>query len=314
MLKTVKKGDIELYNIVNEELVRQRTGIEMIASESFVPTQVLELQGSILTNKNAEGTPGKRYHAGCEVIDKCEALAIERAKELFKADHANVQPHSGANANLCVYHAILNPGDTVLGMSLDHGGHLSHGSKVNITGKYYHFIQYGLNAETEMIDYEQIEKLAKEHKPKLIVAGASAYSRYIDFVRIAKIARSVEAYFMVDMAHIAGLVAAGVHPSPVDYADFVTSTTTKTLRGARGAFILCKDQFAQKLDKAVFPGVQGTPILQNIAAKAYIFKYAMTDEFKDYAQQLVKMLAKSQRYYRRKDSELYQVARTITLC
>ncbi|SNR99986.1 glycine hydroxymethyltransferase [Anaerovirgula multivorans] len=288
MLHTVKEKDMDLYNIVEEELQRQRTGIEMIASESYVPTQVLELQGSILTNKTMEGFPGKRYHAGSKVIDKAEVLGIERAKELYEAEHANIQPHSGSNANHCVYTAILNPGDTVLGMRLDQGGHLTHGSSANFSGKVYNFVSYGLNRETEEIDYEEIAKLAQQHRPKLIVAGASAYPRVIDYEKISNIAKEIDAYFMVDMAHVAGLVAAGVNPSPVAYADFVTSTTTKTLAGARGGFILCKEKYAKTLDKATFPGAQGSMHLHVMAAKAYTFKHAMSQEFKDCMAQVVK--------------------------
>ena len=288
MLDSVKFSDNILYGFVVNELKRQRSKIELIASENYAPVEVLELQGSILTNKYAEGTPGKRYHAGCEAIDDIENLAIDRAKVLFGADHANVQAHSGVNANLAVFMTLLNVGDKVMGMSLDHGGHLSHGSKVNISGKYYNFKQYGLNRDTELIDYDAMEEMATAFKPRLIIAGASAYSRYIDYKRISNIAKSVDAYFMVDMAHVAGLVAANVHPSPVPYADFVTSTTTKTLRGARGGFILCRKEFANKLDKAIFPGIQGGPIPQIMAAKAYTFKYAMSNDFKDYAAQTVK--------------------------
>lgn len=287
MLETVKEKDVALYDIVEEELARQRSCIEMIASESYVPTQILELQGSILTNKTMEGFPGKRYHAGSQVIDKAEILGIERAKELFKAEHANIQPHSGSNANHCVYTAILEPGDTVLGMRLDQGGHLTHGSSANFSGKVYNFISYGLKKETEEIDYEEIEKLANQHKPKLIVAGASAYPRVIDYSAIGKVAKAVDAYFMVDMAHVAGLIAAGVHPSPVPYADFVTSTTTKTLAGARGGFVLCKEKYAKMLDKATFPGAQGSMLLHVMAAKAYTFKYAMSQEFKACMKQVV---------------------------
>ncbi len=287
-LKSVKERDMELYTIVEEEFKRQRTGIEMIASESYAPTPILELQGSVLTNKTTEGTPGKRYHAGCHVIDKMESLGIERAKALFKAEHANIQPHSGSNANMCVYQAILKPKDTVLGMSLDTGGHLTHGHRANFSGRFFNFIPYGLNKDTELIDYDEIEKLAREHKPKLIVAGASAYSREIDYERIANIAKNVDAYFMVDMAHIGGLVAAGVLKSPVPYADFVTSTTTKTLAGARGGFVLCKEKFANKLDKATFPGAQGSAHLHIMAAKTYNFKYAMSEEFRAYANQVIK--------------------------
>ncbi len=288
MLKTVKEKDIELYEIVNEELHRQRTGIEMIASESFVPTQIMELQGSILTNKTMEGFPGKRYHAGHHVIDKMETLGIERAKELYGAGYANLQPHSGSQANNCVYAAMIEPGDTVMGMRLDQGGHLTHGSKVNFSGKIYNFVSYGLDRETELIDYDELERLANEHKPKLIVAGASSYPRFIDYERISKIAKSVGAYFLVDMAHVAGLVAAGIHPSPVPHADFVTSTTTKTLAGARGGFILAKEEYGKKIDKATFPGVQGSSHLHTMAAKAFTFKNAMTEEYKACMKQVVK--------------------------
>ncbi len=287
-MKTVKGSDFELYQIVEEELQRQRSGIEMIASESYVPTEILELQGSILTNKTTEGFPGKRYHAGCNVIDKMETLGIERAKALFGAGHANIQAHSGSQANQCVYATILEPGATVLGMRLDQGGHLTHGNKVNFSGKIYNFISYGLNKETELIDYDEIELLANEHNPKLIVAGGSAYPRFIDYEKISSIAKSVGAYFMVDMAHVAGLVAAGIYPNPVLHADFVTSTTTKTLSGARGGFILCKEEYAKALDKATFPGSQGSPHLQTMAAKAYTFKRASTEEFKDCMGQVVK--------------------------
>ena len=279
MLETVKEKDLDLYDIVQEELIRQRVGIEMIASESYVPTQILELQGSVLTNKTAEGIPGRRYHAGCKVIDKAETLGIERAKALFNAGHANIQPHSGSQANHCVYHAMLETGDTVLGMRLDQGGHLTHGSKVNFSGRVYNFISYGLDETTERINYNEIEHLAKEHRPKLIVAGASAYPRLIDYERISAIAKSINCYFMVDIAHVAGLVAAGLIPSPVPHADFVTSTTTKTLAGARGGFVLCKEEFAKQIDKALFPGVQGSAHLHIIAAKAYTFKHAATKEF-----------------------------------
>lgn len=288
MLETVKEQDAELYEIVEEELNRQRSQLEMIASESYVPTQILELQGSILTNKTTEGFPGNRYHAGCEFIDKMERLGIERAKLLFKAEHANIQPHSGSQANQSVYAAILEPGDTAMGMRLDQGGHLTHGSKVNFSGRFYNFISYGLDKETERIDYDELERLAHIYHPKLIVAGASSYSRVIDYRRIAEIAKSVEAKFMVDIAHIAGLVAAGVLPSPVPYADFVTSTTTKTLAGARGGFVLCKEEFAKQLDKATFPGVQGSAHLHIMAAKTYTFKRAMTTEFRECMEQVVK--------------------------
>lgn len=278
--------DPEIAALVARELVRECSTIELIASENFVPECIMEAQGTILTNKYAEGYPGRRYHGGCEVIDEIESLAIERAKTLFGADHANVQPHSGVNANLAVYMALLEPGDTILGMDLRHGGHLSHGSKVSITGKYYRSFAYGVDEKTELIDYGQIEEAAKTHKPKMIVAGGSAYSRVIDFKRFREIADSVGAFLMVDMAHIAGLVAAGVHPSPVPWADVVTSTTTKTLRGARGGFILCRKGHAAAIDKAIFPGTQGGPILQNVLAKAVTFKIAATEGFRVYARQV----------------------------
>jgi len=279
-------ADPEVSALVARETIRESSTIELIASENFVPACIMEAQGTILTNKYAEGYPGNRYHGGCEVIDEIESLAIERAKSLFGADHANVQPHSGVNANLAVYMSLLEPGDTILGMDLSHGGHLSHGSSVSITGKYYKAFFYGVDPETEQIDYDQVESLAKEHKPRMIVAGASAYSRIIDFARFREIADRVGAYLMVDMAHIAGLVAAGVHPSPVPWADAVTSTTTKTLRGARGGFILCRKEHAAAIDKAVFPGTQGGPILQNVLAKAVTFRLAATEEFRRYAQQV----------------------------
>lgn len=287
MLFTVKESDLELYEMIKKEFSRQRTGIEMIASESYVPIEILELQGSILTNKTMEGFPGKRYHAGHKYIDEVEILGIERAKSLFNAEYANIQPHSGSNANHCVYTAIINPGDIVLGLRLDQGGHLTHGNKANFSGKVYNFISYGLDKETELIDYDEIEKLANENKPKLIVTGASAYPRFIDYERIDKIAKSVGSYFMVDMAHVAGLVAAGIHPNPTSYADFVTSTTTKTLAGARGGFVLCKGKFGKQLDKATFPGAQGSMHLHIMAAKAYTFKHAMTEEFKNNMKQVV---------------------------
>lgn len=288
MLKTVKNTDSELYDMIENEFKRQRTGIEMIASESYVPPEILELQGSILTNKTMEGFPGKRYHAGHKYIDQIETLGIERAKKLFSAGHANIQPHSGSDANHCVYTALLKPFDTVLGLRLDHGGHLTHGNKANFSGKVYNFISYGLDKETELIDYDEIERLAKEHKPKLIVTGASAYSRFIDYERISHIAKDAGAYFMADMAHVAGLVAAGIHPNPALCADFVTSTTTKTLAGARGGFILCKEEYAKQIDKATFPGAQGSMHLHIMAAKAFTFKRAMTDEFRDSMENVVK--------------------------
>lgn len=279
--------DPEIAAAMGEELGRQRNKIELIASENFVSPAVMEAMGSVLTNKYAEGYPGHRYYGGCEYVDKVETLAIERAKKLFGADHANVQPHSGANANTAVYFAFLQPGDTIMGMNLSQGGHLSHGSPVNISGKYYKVVPYGVTHETERIDYDEFERIAKEAQPKLIVAGASAYPRVIDFERMANIAHSIGAIFMVDMAHIAGLVAAGLHPSPVPYADIVTTTTHKTLRGPRGGLILCKEQYAKQIDKAIFPGVQGGPLMHVIAAKAVAFGEALKPEFKDYAKQII---------------------------
>jgi glycine hydroxymethyltransferase len=280
--------DPELAAAIEGEKERQNLTIELIASENFVPEVILEAQGSLLTNKYAEGYPGRRYHGGCQFIDIVESLAIERAKKLFGAEHANVQPHSGVNANLAVFMAVLNPGDKILGMNLSHGGHLSHGASVSISGKFFESHSYGVDKETGLINYDEVERIACEVKPKLIIAGASAYSRIIDFKRFSQIANKVGAYLMVDMAHIAGLVAAGAHPSPIPYADFVTFTTTKTLRGARGGNILCKKEFAESIDKAIFPGIQGGPIPQIIAAKALTFKLAMTDEFKAYGAQVVK--------------------------
>ncbi|NLX60901.1 MAG: serine hydroxymethyltransferase [Tissierellia bacterium] len=284
----LKNSDPVLYQIVREEFNRQKSGIELIASESYVPIEIMELQGSIFTNKTTEGFPGRRYFAGCHVVDKMENLGIERAKKLFNAEHANIQPHSGSQANQAVYSAVLQPHDTVLGLRLDQGGHLTHGNRVNFSGKIYNFISYGLNKETELIDYEELEDLAIKHRPKLIVTGGSAYPRFIDFKRISDIAESIGAYFMVDMAHVAGLVAAGIYPNPVEYADFVTSTTTKTLCGARGGFILCKEKYAKSVDKGVFPGSQGSAHLHIMAAKAYTFKRAGTEEFKDLMKQVVK--------------------------
>ena len=282
------KADEEIYNLIGKELEREQEGIELIASENFASKAVMEAMGSYLTNKYAEGYPAKRYYGGCQVVDEVEELARERAKKLFGAEHANVQPHSGSQANMAVYFTILQPGDTVLGMDLSHGGHLTHGSAVNFSGRLYNFVSYGVNKETEMIDYEQIRRLALEYKPKLIVAGASAYSRIIDFKKLKDICDEVGAYFMVDMAHIAGLVATGAHPSPVPYADFVTSTTHKTLRGPRGGLILCKEKYAKALDKNIFPGIQGGPLMHTIAAKAVCFKEALQPEFKDYINRVVK--------------------------
>lgn len=279
--------DLQIQQAIEEEYLRQQNHIELIASENFVSKDVLEAAGSILTNKYAEGYPSKRYYGGCQYIDVVETLAIERAKALFHAEHANVQPHSGSQANMGVYMAVLNPGDTVLGMSLDAGGHLSHGYKLNFSGMNYKFIGYGVNPQTEEIDYDELERLALENKPKMIVCGASAYSKIIDFKRIREICDKVNAYMMVDMAHIAGLVATGEHPSPVPYADFVTSTTHKTLRGPRGGLILCKEKYKAILDKKVFPGMQGGPLEHIIAAKAVCFKEAMEPEFKEYIHQVV---------------------------
>lgn len=277
----------EIAAAIGEELGRQRNKIELIASENFVSPAVMEAMGSVLTNKYAEGYPGHRYYGGCEYVDKVETLAIERAKKLFGAEHANVQAHSGANANTAVYFAFLQPGDTIMGMNLSQGGHLSHGSPVNISGKYYNVVPYGVTHETERIDYDEFARIAREAQPKLIVAGASAYPRVIDFERMAEIAHSVGAIFMVDMAHIAGLVAAGLHPSPVPYADIVTTTTHKTLRGPRGGLILCKEKYAKQIDKAIFPGVQGGPLMHVIAAKAVALGEALKPEFKEYAKQII---------------------------
>ena len=283
--------DNEVYSACESELERQQRNIELIASENIVSKAVLLAAGSVLTNKYAEGYPSKRYYGGCQCVDVVEEIARNRAKELFKAEHVNVQPHSGANANLAVFFALLNPGDTVMGMNLQQGGHLSHGSPVNISGKYFNVVPYGVDESTARIDYDEMERIALECKPKLIVAGASAYSRVIDFPRCSEIADKVGAYLMVDMAHIAGLVAAGVHPSPVPYADIVTTTTHKTLRGPRGGMILCKEQFAKQIDKAVFPGTQGGPLMHIIAAKAVALGEALTEEFKNYQKQVVKNAA-----------------------
>lgn len=280
--------DKEVYDACSLELNRQRQNIELIASENVVSKAVLLAAGTVLTNKYAEGYPGKRYYGGCQYVDIVEDLARERAKKLFGAEHANVQPHCGASANLAVFFALLNPGDTVMGLNLAHGGHLSHGSPVNISGKYFNVVPYSVADDTEMLDYEDMRRVALECKPKMIIAGASAYSRTIDFAEIRKIADEVGAYYMVDMAHIAGLVAAGLHPNPVPYADVVTTTTHKTLRGPRGGLILCREEFAKQIDKAVFPGTQGGPLMHVIAAKAVALGEAMTDEFKAYQTQIVK--------------------------
>ena len=281
----LKEFDSEVYASCERELKRQQHNIELIASENIVSEGVLLAAGSVLTNKYAEGYPGKRYYGGCDYVDE---LARERAKKLFGAEHANVQPHSGANANLAVFYAFLKPGDTVLSMSLAHGGHLSHGSPVNISGNYFNIVPYGVSDDTQQIDFDQVLRLAKEHKPKLILAGASAYPRTIDFKKFREIADEVGAYLMVDMAHIAGLVAAGLHPSPIPYADVVTTTTHKTLRGPRGGLILCKEEYAKQIDKAIFPGTQGGPLMHIIAAKAVAFKEALSDDFKVYQQQIIK--------------------------
>ena len=287
MLRTLAETDPEIAAAVANEQRRQSEGLELIASENFVSQAILETAGSVLTNKYAEGYPGKRYYGGCEFVDVAEALAIERAKALFGADHVNVQPHSGAQANMSVYFAAVKPGDTVLGMNLAHGGHLTHGHPLNFSGQLYNIVPYGVRPDTEQIDYESLEQLAHEHKPKMIVVGASAYPRIIDFARIAKVATAVGSIVMVDMAHIAGLVAVGLHPSPIPYADFVTSTTHKTLRGPRGGLILCREQYAKDLDRALFPGVQGGPLMHIIAAKAVCFKEAQEPSFIDYQRQIV---------------------------
>jgi len=288
MFEEIKKVDLEVAVAMEKELNRQRNNIELIASENIVSKAVLQAMGSVLTNKYAEGYPGHRYYGGCECVDIVENLARDRAKELFGAEYANVQPHSGAQANMTVYFAILKPGDTVLGMDLSHGGHLTHGSKVNTSGALYNFISYGINPDTYTIDYEEVRRKAIENKPKLIVAGASAYPREIDFKKFREIADEVGAFLMVDMAHIAGLVAAGLHNNPVKYAHFVTTTTHKTLRGPRGGMILCKEELGKLIDKALFPGVQGGPLMHVIAGKAVCFKEALSSEFKEYQKQVVK--------------------------
>lgn len=294
--KSLKEVDSEIYDVIIKELNRQEYHLELIASENAVSRAVLEAMGSVLTNKYAEGYPSKRYYGGCQFVDIAESLAIERAKKLFGAEHANVQPHSGAQANMSVYLAYLKPGDTILGMNLAHGGHLTHGSKVNSSGKLYNVVFYGVNKDTELIDYDEVERIAEESKPKIIVCGASSYSRQIDFKRFSEIAKKVGAYLMADIAHYAGLVAAGVYDSPVPYADFVTTTTHKTLRGPRGGLILTREMYAKDIDKSVFPGVQGGPLMHVIAAKAVAFKEAMSEEFKQYQKQILanaKKLAQS---------------------
>ena len=288
MSEMLAQFDPEIAATIRQETERQEYSLEFIASENFVSERVLEVQGSVLTNKYAEGYPSKRYYGGCEFVDVAEQLAIDRAKELFGAEHANVQPHSGSQANMAVYFATCQPGDTVLGMNLAHGGHLTHGSPVNFSGKLFNIVPYGVDKETGFIDYEEVERLAVEHKPKLIVVGASAYPRTIDFEAFRRVADKVGAMVMVDMAHIAGLVAAGLHPYPVPYAEFVTTTTHKTLRGPRGGMILCREEFAKKINSNIFPGIQGGPLMHVIAAKAVAFKEALTPEFKDYAGQVVK--------------------------
>jgi glycine hydroxymethyltransferase len=287
MNRSLAETDPEIADALRGEVRRQATGLELIPSENFVSEAVLEAMGSVLTNKYAEGYPGKRYYGGCEFADRAEQLAIDRARELFGAEHANVQPHSGTQANIAVYMTALQPGDTVLGMNLAHGGHLTHGHPLNFSGKTYKFIPYGVSKETETIDYDELDRLAREHKPKMIVVGASAYSRTFDFPRMAKIAQSAGALLFVDMAHIAGLIAAGVHPSPVPHADFVSTTTHKTLRGPRGGLILCREKYAKDLDRSTFPGIQGGPLMHIIAAKAVCLKEAMEPGFREYQQQVV---------------------------
>ena len=290
-MKIVRENDPELYEALELELGRQRGNLELIASENFVSPTVMAVAGGFLTNKYAEGYPGKRYYGGCMYVDMAENLARERAKALFGCEHVNVQPHCGANANLAVYFAVCKPGDTILGMNLSHGGHLTHGSPVNMSGKYFNFVPYGVSQQTETIDYDELERLAMEQKPRLIVSGASAYPRVIDFARIREICDRCGALMMVDIAHIAGLVVAGLHPSPVPYADFVTTTTHKTLRGPRGGMIMCKEQYAKDIDKAIFPGMQGGPLMHIIAAKAAAFDEALKPEFKEYQTQVVKNAA-----------------------
>lgn len=285
--KYVRAVDPEIADAISNEEKRQNDNLELIASENFISRAVMAAQGCVMTNKYAEGYPGKRYYGGCDYVDVAEELARERAKQLFSCEHVNVQPHSGAQANTAVYFAALDPGDTVLGMNLNHGGHLTHGSKANISGRYFRFLEYGVNAKSETIDYDQVEELVSEVRPRMIVAGASAYPRVIDFKRFREIADKVGAYLLVDMAHIAGLVAAGLHPSPVPYAHFTTTTTHKTLRGPRGGLIICSEEWARKIDSAVFPGIQGGPLMHVIAAKAVCFKEALSEEFKQYQRQIV---------------------------
>src|SRR6188508_2232427 len=290
--RTLTETDPDIARAIKDEVQRQNSGLELIASENFVSQAVLQAAGSVLTNKYAEGYPGKRYYGGCQFVDVAESLAIARAKQLFGAEHANVQPHSGAQANMAVYFSLLKPGDTVLGMNLAHGGHLTHGHPLNFSGKLYTIVPYGVRKDDERIDYEEFEKLADQHKPKMIIAGASAYSRVIDFARMSAVAKRVGAPLMVDMAHVAGLVAGGVHPSPVPHADLVTTTTHKTLRGPRGGMVLCRERYAKDLDRTVFPGVQGGPLMHIIAAKAVCFKEAASPEFASYQKQIVKNAAR----------------------
>ena len=287
-LTELKKNDPEIYNAVVEEVKREQDKIVLIASENYASTAVLETQGSVFTNKYAEGYPGKRYYGGCEYADIVETLAIERAKELFGAEHVNVQPHSGTQANMAVYFSVLKPGDKILGLNLNHGGHLSHGMKINFSGSLYKTYFYGVNKKTGLINYENIRKLAKKYKPKMLLAGASAYSRIIDFKIMSEIAKEVKAYFLADIAHIAGLIVTGNHPSPIPYADFVTSTTHKTLKGPRGGMVMCKSEYARLIDKSLFPGIQGGPLMHVIAAKAVAFREALTDEFKRYQLQIIR--------------------------
>ncbi|TWT06969.1 serine hydroxymethyltransferase [Planococcus sp. CPCC 101016] len=287
-MELIKAQDPAVYEAMNAEKGRQEANIELIASENFVSQAVMDAQGSVLTNKYAEGYPGKRYYGGCEFVDVVENIARDRLKEIFGADHANVQPHSGSQANMAVYTAVLEKGDTILGMNLNHGGHLTHGSKVNFSGMQYNFVEYGVTEEEQLIDYEAVRQAALEHKPKMVVAGASAYSRQLDFAKFREIADEVGAYLMVDIAHIAGLVATGAHPNPVPHAHFVTSTTHKTLRGPRGGLILCNEEFAKKIDKTIFPGIQGGPLMHVIAAKAVAFGEALQPDFKTYIEQVVK--------------------------
>jgi len=291
-MEALKKLDPEIYRAIVQEIKREKETIVLIASENYASRAVLEAQGSVLTNKYAEGYPGKRYYGGCEYADRIESLAVQRAKKLFGAEHVNVQPHSGTQANMAVFFAFLNPGDRILGMSLSHGGHLSHGASVNFSGKLYETFYYGVDKNTGLIDYENVRKTAKKNRPKMILAGASAYSRKIDFKIISDIAKEVNAYLLADIAHIAGLVAAGLHPSPVPYADFVTTTTHKTLKGPRGGMIMCKTEYSGKIDKMVFPGIQGGPLMHVIAAKAVAFKEAMSDKFRNYQTQIIKNAGK----------------------